>query len=101
MKSSPAFAAPFIPSISTGVEGRALSTFFPLSFIIARIFPHFRPLTKKSPFFKVPVVTIIVATGPLPISIFDSKTTPVALDSKSVLRSKISACKIIASISLS
>ena len=37
------------------------------------------------------MVTIIVTTGPLPISILDSNTIPVALDSKSVLRSKISA----------
>ena len=28
----------------------------------------------------MPVVTIIFATGPLPVSIFDSKTIPVALD---------------------
>ena len=35
------------------------------------------------------------------MSIFDSKTTPVAFDSKSVLRSRISAWRIIASISLS
>ena len=90
-KSSPELDAPFIPSISTGADGRAFSIFFPLSLIIARILPHLRPLTKKSPFYKVPVVTIIVATGPLPMSILDSKTTPVAFDSKSVLRSKISA----------
>ena len=38
-----------------------------------------------------PVATIIVATAPLPTSILDSKTIPVALDSKSVLKSKISA----------
>ena len=54
MKSSPDFAAPLIPKISTGVEGGASSMFFPLSFIIALTFPHFKPLTKKSPFFKVP-----------------------------------------------
>ena len=48
-----------------------LSTFLPLSLIIALTFLHFNPLTKKSPFFNVPVVTIIVATGPLPTSIFE------------------------------
>ena len=101
IKSSPALAAPLMPKISTGVDGRASAIFFPLSFIIALIFPHFNPLTKKSPFFRVPVVTIIVATGPLPTSIFDSKTTPVAFESKSVFKSKISACSTIASISLS
>ena len=91
IKSSPAFAAPFIPKISTGVEGNASLIFFPLSSIIALTFPHLNPLTKKSPFLSVPVVTIIVATGPLPTSILDSKTTPVAFDSKSVFKSKISA----------
>ena len=75
--------------------------FFPLSSIIALTFPHFKPLTKKSPLFKVPVVTMIVATGPLPTSILDSNTIPVALDSKSVFKSNISACKIIASTNLS
>ena len=49
-KSSPAFAAPFIPKISTGVDGRASSILCPLSLIIALTFPHFKPLTKKSPF---------------------------------------------------
>ena len=101
IKSSPALAAPLIPKISTGVEGEASFIFIPLSFTIALTFPHLNPLTKKSPFFNVPVVTIIVATGPLPISIFDSKTIPVAFDSKSVFKSNISACKIIASINFS
>tara|TARA_Y100000741_G_C17855684_1_gene396631 strand:+ start:296 stop:463 length:168 start_codon:yes stop_codon:yes gene_type:complete len=45
-KSSPALAAPFIPKISTGVDGNASLIFSPLSSIIARIFPHFNPLTK-------------------------------------------------------
>ena len=80
IRSSPALAAPLIPKISTGVEGGASLIFFPLSLIIALIFPHCNPLTKKSPFLRVPVVTIIVATGPLPTSILDSKTTPVAFD---------------------
>ena len=80
-KSSPDFAAPLIPSISIGEAGWASSIFLPWSFIIALTFPHCNPLTKKSPFFKVPDVIIIFATGPLPISIFDSKTTAVALDS--------------------
>ena len=91
IKSSPAFDAPLIPKISTGVDGDASLIFLPLSSIIALTFPHFKPLTKKSPFFKVPVVTIIVATGPLPTSILDSKTIPVALESKSVFKSNISA----------
>ena len=49
IKSSPALAAPFIPKISTGVEGNASLIFLPLSSIIALTFPHFKPLTKKSP----------------------------------------------------
>ena len=52
---------------------------FPESFKIALTFPHCKPHTKKSPFFKVPEVTIVDTTGPLPISILDSKTTPLAL----------------------
>ena len=46
IKSSPDLAAPFIPIISIGVAGSATSIFFPWSFIIALIFPHFKPLTK-------------------------------------------------------
>ena len=69
--------------------------------MIALTLPHFKPLTKKSPFLSVPDVTIMLATGPLPVSIFDSKTIPVAFESKSVLRSKISAWSDIASINLS
>ena len=65
--------------------------------MIALTLPHFKPLTKKSPFLSVPDVTIMLATGPLPVSIFDSKTIPVAFESKSVFRSKISAWRIIAS----
>ena len=101
MKSSPDLAAPLIPKISTGVEGGASSIFFPLSLIKALTFPHFNPLTKKSPFLIVPEVTTTVATAPLPTSIFDSKTIPVALDSKSVFKSKISACNTTASTNLS
>ena len=101
IKSSPAFAAPFIPRISTGVAGSACSIFFPWSLIIALTFPHFKPLTKKSPFFKVPAVTITFAIGPLPISILDSKTIPLASVSKSVFKSKSSACKITLSTNLS
>ena len=55
--------------------------FFPRSLINALVFPHFEPLTKKSPFFKVPFVTNTVDTGPLPLSILDSKITPTAFES--------------------
>ena len=40
------FDAPFIPKISTGVDGGASFIFFPLSSIRALTFPHLRPLTK-------------------------------------------------------
>ena len=78
-KSSPDFDAPLIPKISTGVDGKASSTDFPLSSIIALTFPHWGPHTKWSPFFNFPDVTIIFAIRPLPISIFYSNTIPVAL----------------------
>ena len=101
IKSSPDFAAPLIPRISTGVDGGASLIFCPLSLIKALTFPHLNPLTKKSPFLIVPDVTTTVATAPLPTSIFDSNTIPVALDSKSVFKSKISACRTIDSTNLS
>merc|ERR1712086_365664 len=82
-------------SKATGIDGGASLTLSPLSLIKALTFPHFNPLTKKSPFLIVPDVTTTVATAPLPISILDSKTIPVALDSKSVFKSKISACRTI------
>ena len=43
----------------------------------------------------------MLAIGPLPISILDSKTTAAAFVLKSVFKSKSSACKIIDSINLS
>jgi len=46
------------------------------------------PLTKKSPFFKLPFVTNTVDTGPLPLSILDSKTTPTAGPSKFAFKSR-------------
>ena len=45
-KSSPDFEAPFMPKISTGVDGGASFIFFPLSSIKALTLPHLRPLTK-------------------------------------------------------
>ena len=43
----------------------------------------------------------MLATYPIPISIFDSKTIPLAFVSKSVFKSNNSDCKIIDSTSLS
>ena len=59
------------------------------------------PLTKKSPFFKLPFVTSTVDTGPFPWSIRDSKITPMALTSKSAFRSRRSDWRIIFFLSLS
>ena len=101
IKSSPALAAPLIPKISTGVAGSALSIFFPWSLMIALTFPHFNPLTKKSPFLRVPAVIITFAIGPLPTSILDSKTIPFASVSKSVFKSKSSAWRTTLSTNLS
>ena len=46
------------------------------------------PLTKKSPFFKLPFVTNTVDTGPFPLSILDSKITPLANPSKFAFKSR-------------
>jgi len=81
----------FIPNNSIGVEGFAISTFSPLSFINALVLPQFFPLTKKSPFFNDPEVTITVAIGPLPVSILDSKIIPFASVSSSAFKSSNSA----------
>ena len=71
-----------MPNTSTGVDGKAKSRFLPSSLIIALIFPQVFPLTKKSPFFNFPLVTKTVDTGPLPLSILDSKIIPEAFPSK-------------------
>ena len=78
----------FIPKISTGVDGAAKSTFLSSSSIIALILPQVLPLTKKSPFFNLPFVTSTVDTGPLPLSILDSKITPTAGPSKFACKSR-------------
>ena len=75
-KSSPASDTPVKPIISTGIEGLASLTNSPLKLFMALIFPHCKPLAKKSPLFKVPLVIKIVDTGPLPLSNFDSITIP-------------------------
>ena len=51
--------------------------------------------------FKTPFEIKIVETGPLPLSIFDSITTPLALLLNEAFKSKISACSKIFSFSLS
>ena len=44
-------------------------------------------LKRKSPFFNLPFVTRTVETGPLPLSILDSKITPLAAFSKFAFKS--------------
>ena len=57
--------------------------------MIALTFPHFNPLTKKSPLLRVPAVIITFAIGPLPTSILDSKTIPFASVSNLFLNLKV------------
>ena len=63
--------------------------------------PHVLPTTKKSPFFNFPLAIRTVDTGPFPLSIFDSITTPVAKSEIEALRSSSSDCNKIFSLSLS
>ena len=64
--------------ISTGVDGPAALTFWPLSFFIALIFPIDLPTTIVSPIFKVPLCTNIDAIGPFALSSLASITAPFA-----------------------
>ncbi len=98
---SPASGVPFIPRTSTGSPGIASCTCSPLSLIRARTRPHSEPTTKMSPVLRVPFWTRIVATEPLPCTIFASITDPWASRLGLALRSRISDCKKIASSSLS
>ena len=56
---------------------------------------------KKSPLFNFPLLIKTVDTGPLPLSILDSITTPLAGSENEALRSNISDCNKIFSFSLS
>ena len=66
------------PKISTGIDGPASLTRRPLSSTIARTLPLAAPADTKSPTFKVPFCTRIVATGPRPLSSSASITSPLA-----------------------
>ena len=89
------------PSTWTGVEGTASSTPSPRSSSSARTRPQDAPATIGSPMRSVPLWTSTVATGPLPMSRFDSRTTPPARPSGGALRSSTSATSSIWSSSSS
>ena len=84
-----------------GVDGPADWTLLPKSFNKALTLPDSLPTTKISPTFKVPALTSIVITDPLPLSTFDSITTPFALIVGSLFNSINSDCNSKASIRLS
>ena len=90
-KATPGSATSSRPSNWTGVDGPASSTEMPWSSIRARARPHEAPATTGSPTRRVPCWTSTVATGPLPMSRFDSRTTPRARSVGSARRSSISA----------
>ena len=52
--------------------------FYLHNFIMALTLPHVSPHIKKSPLFNFPLLIRTVDTGPFPLSIFDSTTTPFA-----------------------
>ncbi len=64
--------------ISTGVDGSAVLISLPLSSTILRTRPWLAPTTIESDVLRVPFWTMIVATGPLPLSKRASTTVPVA-----------------------
>ena len=78
--------------ISTGVDGPADFTFFPLSFTIVLILPIDEPTIIVSPTSNLPLWTSIVATGPLDLSSLASITAPLACFLGFTFNSSISAC---------
>ena len=97
MNTSPAAGTSESPRISTGVDGVASFTRLPLSSIIALTLPKLAPAEIKSPTFKVPFCTRIVATGPRPLSSSASITSPLAFLFLSAFNSRISAVNRIVS----
>ena len=100
-KFSPAPGTPERPSSSTGLEGPASLTCWPLSLTTARTRPHSAPATTISPWRNVPFCTSTVAKGPRPRSSLDSITVPSAARFGLAFKSSTSACRLIASASLS
>ena len=91
LSSSPAIGGSDSPSTCTGMEGNASLIWSPRSLINALTRPHAAPATIGSPTRNVPLCTMIVATGPRPMSRFDSSTTPLASTSVSAPSSSTSA----------
>src|SRR5213076_2667385 len=89
-RTSPAAGTPLSPRISTGSDGPALLTFFPLGSLNARIRPEWAPTTTASPSFNVPAWISTVATGPRPRSSRLSMITPRAARFGLALSSRIS-----------
>ena len=100
-KVSPAEGIESKPRTSIGIPGVACFTFSPLSLSKALTFPKAGPQVKWFPSVNVPLFIIIVATGPLPVSIFDSTTMASANLSCSTFKFKISTCNKMLSSSLS
>ena len=100
-KVSPALGTSERPIISTGVEGPASFTTFPLSSRITLTCPTEVPAIITSPVLKVPFCTRRVATGPLPLSRRASITAPFASLSGFALRSRTSAVRFTISSRLS
>ena len=90
--SSPAWGTSCRPWISTGIEGPASSTDFPVSSVMARTRPNTLPASSTSPRLSVPDCTSTVATGPLPLSSRASMTRPFAAPSRGAFSSSTSAC---------
>ena len=90
---SPELGTPLSPKISTGIDGPASVTLFPLSSSIALTLPKDEPIDMESPTCKVPFCTRTVATGPLPLSRLASITIPLALLLGLALYSATSAVK--------
>ena len=89
------------PGSRPGPTGRPRRPCSPRSSMSARTRPHALPATTMSPTRSVPRCTSTVATGPRPRSSLASMTTPSAERFGLALRSRISACRWMASSSLS
>ena len=78
--------------ISTGMDGPASLVGLLFSSSIARTRPYALPASTTSPRLSVPLVTRMVAIGPLPLSSWASTTVPLAGASTGAFSSSTSAC---------
>ena len=93
-KLSPASGGLLRPKTCTGIEALATFKLLPLSSSIALTFPYALPATAISPILNFPFVTIILLTGPLPLSINASTTVASAKVSLFVFNSDNSDCNL-------